>query len=121
MLNTFYRWHNYQQKGDGCAAKFFPRLDGPYSVIKTHPESSSYTLDNNDTYPYYASLLKLYHTNNALLFPNHELPKPGPVLTPDGLQEHTIDKILDTQKCKWGYQYLVHWVGFRPKDDKWLP
>ena len=121
MLNTFHRWHNYQQKRDGCAAKFFPRWDGPYSIIKTHPELSSYTLDNNDTYPCYASQLKPYCNNNAILFPNGELPKPRPVLTLDGLQEHTINKILDMWKCKWGYQYLVHWVGFGPKDDEWLP
>ena len=85
MLNTFHRWHNYQQKRDGCAAKFFPRWDGPYSIIKTHPELSSYTLDNNDTYPCYASQLKPYCNNNAILFPNGELPKPRPVLTLDGL------------------------------------
>ena len=102
-------------------AKFFPRWDGPYSIIKTHPESSSYMLDNNNTYPYYTSQLKPYHTNNAILFPNCELPKPRPVLTWDGLQEHTIDKILDTWKCGWSYQYLVCWVGFGPADDEWLP
>ena len=121
MLSTFHRRCEYQQKGDGRAVKFFPRWDGPYSIIKTHPESSSYTLDNNNTYPYYASQLKPYHTNNAILFPNRELPKPRPVLTPDGLQEHAIDKILDTRKHRWGYQYLVCWVGFGPTDDEWLP
>ena len=121
MLNTFHRWCEYQQKGDGHEAKFFPRWDGPYSVIKTHPELSSYILDNNNTYPYYASQLKPYHTNNTTLFPNCKLPKPRPVLTLHGLHEHTINKILDTWKCKWGYQYLVRWVGFGPRDDEWIP
>ena len=56
-----------------------------------YPESLSYSLDNDSMYPYYASQLKPYHANNPTLFPNHELAKPGPVLTPEGLQEHVIE------------------------------
>ena len=64
-------------------------------IIESHPETSLYTLNNNSTYPYYASKLKLYHPNDPQLFPNHELPKPGPILTPDGMQEHKIKHILN--------------------------
>ena len=88
-------------------AKFFPRWDGPYTITNAHPETSSYTLDNNSPYPYYASKLKLYHQNNPILFPNHELPKPGPVLTPDGMQEHEVEQILDMQPHGHGHWYLV--------------
>ena len=66
-------------------------------------------------------MLKLYHPNDPKLFPNHELPKPSPILTPDGMQEHEIEWILDTQPCGCGYQYLVQWVGYSPEDDEWLP
>ena len=106
MLSTFHRHRDYKRKGDDCVAKFFPRWDGPYTIIKSHPETSSYTLNNNSTYPYYASELKLYHLNDVQLFPNHELPKPGPILTPDGIQEHEIKQILDAQPCGRGYWYL---------------
>ena len=121
MLSTFHRRREYKQKGDGRAAKFFPRWDGPYTITKSHPESSSYTLDNNNPYPYYASELKPYHENDATLFPNRELPKPGPVLTPEGNKEHIIKRILDTRKRGRGYQYLVRWIGFGHEDDEWIP
>ena len=64
-------------------------------------------LYNNSPYPYYASELKLYHQNDPILFPNRELPKPGPVLTPDGMQEHEIKQILDMQPHGRGHQYLI--------------
>ena len=90
-------------------------------IINAHLETSSYTLNNNNAYPYYASELKLYLGNDTQLFLNHELPKPGPVLTPDGMQEHGIEQILDEKPQGRGYQYLVQWVGYSPEDDKWLP
>ena len=121
MLSTFHRRRDYKCKGDDHAAKFFPRWDSPYMIIKSHPESSSYTLDNNNSYPYYASELKLYHPNDPQLFPDHELPKPGPVLTPDGMHEHEIEHILDVQPHGCRHRYLVRWVGYSPEDDEWLP
>ena len=120
MLSTFHRHHKYKVKGDGQVVKFFPRWDGPHTIVDTHPKSLSYSLDNDSTYPYYASQLKPYHSNDPTLFPNHELAKPGPMLTPEDLQEHIINWILDTWECGHGYQYLVCWVGFRAEDNEWL-
>ena len=121
MLSTFHRHQDYKHKGDDHATKFFPRWDSPYMIIKSHPESSLYTLDNNNAYLYYASKLKLYHPNDPQLFPDCELPRPGPVLTPDGMHEHEIEWILDTQPCGHGHWYLVRWVGYGPEDNEWLP
>jgi hypothetical protein len=45
MLSTKHRQHKYKKKGDERTAKFFPWWDGPYHVIHTHSESSSYMLD----------------------------------------------------------------------------
>lgn len=59
ILSTFHRHQDYKHKGDDCVAKFFPRWDRPYMIIKAHPEASSYTLDNGSTYQHYASKLKL--------------------------------------------------------------
>lgn len=42
------------------------------------------------------------------------------MLTPDGLQEHEIDRILDSRPRGRGYQFLVRWKGFGPEDDEWL-
>ena len=42
-------------------------------------------------------------------------------MTNDGLMEHEINKIIDSQQWGCGYCYLVHWVGYGPEDDEWLP
>jgi hypothetical protein len=124
MLSTFNRRRDFRKKGEKRSAKFFPRWDGPYKIIKSHPESSSYTLElpaGRGEFPtYYASELKLHVPNDPALFPSREHARPGPVLTPDGLQEHEIDRILDSRPRGRGYQFLVRWKGFGPEDDEWL-
>jgi len=74
MLSTFHRRREFRKKGDKHSAKFFPRWDGPYKVIKAHPESSSYTINlppGRNAFPtYYATELKLHVPNDATLFPS---------------------------------------------------
>ena len=90
----------------------------------THPEASSYTIDlppdRADFPTYYASELKLHIANDAVLFPSREHSRTGPMLTSDGLQEHEIDRILDSRPRNRGYQFLVQWKGYGPGDDEWL-
>jgi hypothetical protein len=99
MLSTFHRRCDFCKKGDQRSAKIFPRWDGPYKVIRTHPESSSYILDlptgRNNFPTYYASELKLHVPNDPSLFPSQVHSRPGPVLTSDGLHKHEIESILD--------------------------
>jgi hypothetical protein len=103
---------------------FSPRWDGPYRIIKTHPESSSYTLDlppdHNNFLTYHAAELKLHIPNDAILFPSREHTRPGPILTPNGLHEHKIEQIIDSQPHNCRYQFLVRWKGYGPEDDEWL-
>jgi hypothetical protein len=124
ILSTFNRRREYHKKGDKRVAKFFPRWDGPYRVIKSHPESSSYTLElpagRGDFPTYYASELKLHVPNDPVLFPSWEHARPRPILTPDGLQEHEIEHIINSRPRGRGYQFLVRWKGFGPEDDEWL-
>ena len=121
MLSTFHRWREYKWRGEKRVAKFFPWWDGPYMIIKANAESSSYSLDNDNGYPYYSSELKPYHANDADLFPGREHPKPSPVMTDDGLMEHEINRIINSWPWGRGYHYLIQWVGYGPEDDEWLP
>ena len=89
MLSTFHRRQEYKQRGEKRVVKFFPWWDGPFTIINMNTESS-YKLDNNNEYPYYSSQLKPFHANDTQLFPSREHPKPGPVMTNDGLMEHEL-------------------------------
>jgi hypothetical protein len=97
MLSTANCRHEYKQKGDKRTAKFFPRWDGPYQITDVHHEASTYTLDiPTNAYPvYHASKLKTYLTNDPSLFPDRELPQPGPIVTANGLEEFFVDQIID--------------------------
>ncbi|KAF8832209.1 hypothetical protein HHX47_DHR1001661 [Lentinula edodes] len=118
LLKTKHRKNEYKRKGDKRAAKFFPRYDGPYTVTDIHPQFSAYTLDlpaHLNIFPtFHADELKLYSDNDPSLFPNREFPRPGPIVTADGLVELEVDKILDERKVGRGRRYLVRWRDTAP-------
>lgn len=124
-LTTRHRRNEYKRKGEKCVAKFMPRNDGPYVITDLHPETSTYTLDlpnSLNIYPtFHASELSPYKENDSTLFPSRDFAKPGPVVTPDGVEEFFIDRILDSRHRGRGWQYLVRWQGYGIEDDKWLP
>ena len=123
MLSTKHRRHEYKKKGEKRTAKFFPRWDGPFRVTHSHPEASTYTLDiRTNAYPlYHASELKPHLANDPTLFPSREFSQPGPILTPDGLEEHTVEEIIDSRRRGCGWQFLVRWLGYGPHHNEWLP
>lgn len=102
MLSTMNRRTLFKKKNEKRAAKFFPRWDGPYSVLRSHPEASSYQLDvpnqPNIFDIFHAGELKPFHANDAELFPSREHSQPGPVLTEDRLEEFEIDEIIDAKR-----------------------
>jgi hypothetical protein len=59
--------------------------------------------------------------NNAELFPSDELQHPGPVITPTRAEEWEVEKILDKRTRGHGCQYLIHWHGYGPEADMWVP
>jgi hypothetical protein len=124
MLSMKHRRKEYAKKGEKRSAKFFPHFDGPYTVIKKHPEMSNYTLDMPDTlgaFPtFHSSLLKRFIANDATLFPERELNPPGPIVTPDGLTEYFVEEIVDARRRGKGWQFLVRWTGFGREHDEWL-
>jgi hypothetical protein len=111
MLSTENQWRNYKRKDKKRVAKFMPRSDGPYTVVKAFPEKSEYTLrlpNNPQTFPgFHSSLLKPFVPNHPILFPDREFTRPGAVVTEDGTEENMIDKIVDARRRGRGKQYLV--------------
>ncbi|KNZ81000.1 hypothetical protein J132_03294 [Termitomyces sp. J132] len=101
--------------------------DGPYKVVATFPEHSEYTLwllsDKKHTFPsFHASLVKQHIPNDPSLFTNREYTHPSPVIMEDGATDHqVINKIINEHRHGHGQLYLVHWVGFPPEHNKWLP
>jgi len=125
LLSTENRRREYTQKKEGRVAKFMPCYDGPYTIVKAFSKSSMYTLHlpaSSHVFPFFhVSLLKKFNVNDLDLFSEHELAKPGPIVTADGQDEYFIEKILDEWKCGCGRQYLIHWLGYGPESDLWLP
>jgi hypothetical protein len=123
-LSTKHRRREYMQKGDGRVAKFMPRFDGPYRVAAAHPATSTYTLDMPSTPnilpTFHSSNLRAYIPNDTSLFPTRTRPHPAPIITADGSEEATIDRILEERRRGRGWQYLVRWFGYGPEHDEWL-
>jgi hypothetical protein len=96
--------------------KFMPRFNGPYKFVDTFTDASVYTLElpnSPNIFPTFHALeLMPHHANDPELFPHCELPMPGPILAEDGIEEWTVDCIVDEWKCGHGFQYLVHWSGW---------
>ena len=125
MLSTLHRRREFTANDPSRVAKFIPRFDGPYNIVNSMPEFSAYTLDlpnSPNIFPtFHASQLKRFMENDGLLFPSREHARPGPIMTPEGLEEYAIERILDERRRGRGYQYLVRWVGHGPEEDRWLP
>ena len=127
MLNTLHRRRDYIKKGDNRVAKFMPRWDGKYKIVRAYPDTSTYTIElpnNPQACPtFHASELKLFRENDAELFPSREHPKPGPVVTADGEEEWFIDSVIDEKRGRGrGAQmkYLVRWQGYGDDANSWL-
>ncbi|KAF7759859.1 hypothetical protein Agabi119p4_11554 [Agaricus bisporus var. burnettii] len=124
LLDTANLRREHLGKGQGRVAKLMPRWDGPYSVIKAHPDSSSYTLNltgiSNIHPTFHVSRLKPFRENDNTVFPSRGFAEPGPICTDEGTWEHTVEKVIDERARGRGKQYLVRWVGFGPEHDEWI-
>jgi Chromo (CHRromatin Organisation MOdifier) domain len=125
LMSTENRRRAYKSKGDGRVAKFMPRFDGPYEVVEAHPETSTYTLkllfSDVKQDGFHGRLLRPWRPNNPELFPDRQLPKPGPTLNKQGEPEWEVEEIIERHRHGKGFQYLVQYRGYGPEDDRWLP
>lgn len=125
MLATAHQQRDYMWAKDGWVAKFMPRFDGPYEVTQAFPKSSSYKLQlplTSKAHPtFHVAQLCTHVPNDDTFFPKCAHIAPKPLVTTDGTTEYFIDKILDCRPRGWGHQFLVHWSGYGPEHDLWLP
>lgn len=74
VLSTAHQRHEYKSDDNKQVAKFMPRFDGPYNVLKAHPEGSSYTLQllpSSKAHPtFHVSHLWPHIVNDNELFPS---------------------------------------------------
>ncbi len=84
----------------GHTRKLCPKFVGPYKVQSAIPDSTNYTLELPAAlrwcriHPnFHVSLLRPYHTNNDMLFPNQAHPEPYNFGTPDDA-EWFVDEIV---------------------------
>lgn len=124
MISTTHRRHEYKVKGDGRAAKFMPRYDGPYTITKINLQNSTVTV----CMPNAPKAFKTFHfsevlpftENDRTLFPTRQLAEPGPAAVINGEDEFLVDKIIDERVRGRGRQYLVTYVGWGPEENRWL-
>ncbi|KAJ7224662.1 hypothetical protein GGX14DRAFT_320806, partial [Mycena pura] len=53
-------------------------------------------------------------------FPDHELERPGPIVSSDGQDEWLIEQIINEHTRRGKQQFKVCWQGYGPEDDDWL-
>jgi hypothetical protein len=125
LLSTRNRRKELKVGDPSRVTKFLPRWVGPYTVVKTNPATSTYTLDlpgDSNLFPvFHGSLLKRYYANDDALVPTRAHLKPPPLKFEDGSEEYFIDKIIDEHKTRRITRYLVRWKGYGPEDDLWIP
>lgn len=125
LLSTKYRLVDYKSRIRKRARKFFPRWDGPFTVIKVNHSTSTYTLDmprHSKVFPtFHVSQIKRYFKNDDKMFPTRAELRPPGVTFDDGTVEHVLGEILDDHKIGHTMWYLVRWKGYGEADDEWLP
>ena len=98
------------------AHKLCPKYIGPYKVVKSRPETSTYSLDlpaalkeRNILPTFHVSLLRPYHPSKDVMFPNRAHPEPYDFGAPEG-QEWFVDEIIGHRwKGPKQVQYQVQW------------
>ncbi|GAA5974652.1 hypothetical protein JCM11641_007040 [Rhodosporidiobolus odoratus] len=106
------------------SAKFFPRYDGPYTVVAAFPDQSLYQLQlgaDNHTFPkFHISKPRRYTLNDADAFPSRDPPRPKLVKV-DGEQEFKIEKVVDERVRQGKREFLVKWEGYPMDENTWEP
>lgn len=102
-----------------------PHFNGPYTIMAVDEEHSTVTLDlpnSPNIFPTFHTLNVVpYVKNNSSLFPECEFAQPPPVIMENSESEYFIRDIINKRRVGHGYRYLVHWKGYGPEENCWLP
>ncbi|KAF8747937.1 Integrase core domain [Rhizoctonia solani] len=93
---------------------------GPYKVLEKIGRNS-YKLDlpkSMKVHPVFN--IALLHKKPVDEYDRDPVPLP-PVVTADGEEEYTVERILDSKKVGRQVKYLVKWKGYGPEDNTWEP
>ncbi|QRW25063.1 Transposon Tf2-7 polyprotein [Rhizoctonia solani] len=93
---------------------------GPYKVLEKIGRNS-YKLDlpkSMKVHPVFN--IALLHKKPVDEYNRDPVPLP-PVVTADGEEEYTVERILDSKKVGRQVKYLVKWKGYGPEDNTWEP
>lgn len=123
LLTTVHRRNRAKREKGLLCAKFYARYDGPYKILRAHPETDAYTLDMpasaNPQPSYNVEDLSPYIENDDELFPTRKLARPGPVMA-EGVEEYELEAVVDARRRGRGWQFKVSWVGYGEEDERWL-
>ena len=122
-LDTIKLRMGYKKKGQ--SAKFLPRYLGPFMILQTKPETSTYKLDLPPQYSihptFHARRLKPYIPNDPEKFPERQPDEPPAIFSDDDGEYYEIESIEDHQDLRGRKRrYLVHWKGYPNSDDEWV-
>jgi hypothetical protein len=112
-------------KKKGQSAKFLPRYLGPFTILQTKPQTSTYKLDLPPQYSIYptfhARRLKPYVPNDPEKFPERQPDEPPAIFSDNDGEHYEVESIEDHQDLRGGKRrYLVHWKGYPNSDDEWV-
>ena len=100
----------------GRASKLLPKFIGPYTVLESHPKTSTYWLDlpegltNRNLHDmFHVSLLHPFVPSNELLFPDRSKPKPYDFGAPQEAEEF-VDEITSHSWKRNKVLFKVHWT-----------
>ncbi len=109
----------------GQARKLCPKFVGLYRVREAYPDTSNYVLElpvalqARQIHPrFHVSLIRPYHANNDMLFPNHAHPEPYDFGAPD-TAEWFVNKIVGHHWSR--HKKLELQVRWSLGDTTWEP